>query len=171
MLAIARPRSQRKTEDPSVTDTNAIEILLVEDADADAELALHALHKSRLANRIHRVCDGEEALNFLFCRGQYSDRRFDSAPRIVLLDLKLPKVDGLEVLRQVKSDVRTKAIPVIILTSSKEERDLIAGYQSGVNSYIQKPVNFTDFQDVVRHLGMYWLIINSNPPVTAFTAA
>jgi two-component system response regulator len=153
-----------------VTETKPIEILLVEDTDADAELALHALNKSKLANRIHRVHDGAEALDFLFCRSDYSGRHFDEAPQLVLLDLKLPKVDGLQVLQRIKQDVRTKAIPVIILTSSKEEHDLVSGYQNGVNSYIQKPVNFTDFQDVVRQLGMYWLIINSKPPVSAFCA-
>ena len=152
-------------------DTNVIEILLVEDTDADAELALHALNRSKLGNRIHRVRDGEEALDFLFCRGPYSNRLFDDAPKLVLLDLKLPKVDGLQVLQEVKSDTRTRAIPIIILTSSKEERDLVSGYQLGVNSYIQKPVNFADFQEVVRQLGLYWLIINSKPPTSAFTPA
>jgi two-component system, response regulator len=149
-------------------DTNAVEILLVEDNEADAELALHALRRSQLANSIHRVEDGEEALNFLFCRGQYSGRHFDAAPKLILLDLKLPKVDGLEVLQQIKADSRTRAIPVIILTSSKEERDLATGYQNGVNSYIQKPVNFSEFQEVVRQLGMYWLLLNSKPPASAF---
>ena len=152
-------------------DTNVIEILLVEDTDADAELALHALNRSKLGNRIHRVRDGEEALDFLFCRGPYANRLFDDAPKLVLLDLKLPKVDGLQVLQEVKSDMRTRAIPIIILTSSKEERDLVSSYQLGVNSYIQKPVNFADFQEVVRQLGMYWLIINSKPPTAAFTPA
>ena len=152
-------------------DIDAVEILLVEDTDADAELALRALRKNKLSQRIHRVNDGEEALDFLFCRGRYGERHFDSAPRMVLLDLKLPKVDGLQVLSQVKADPRTKAIPVIILTSSTEERDLATGYRVGVNSYIQKPVNFTDFQDVVRQLGMYWLATNAKPPASAFVGA
>jgi two-component system response regulator len=152
-------------------DAKPIEILLVEDNEADAELALHALRKSKLANHIHRVQDGEEALDFLFCRGPYSARSFDNAPQLILLDLKLPKIDGLQVLQQIKTDARTRAIPVIILTSSKEERDMASGYQSGVNSYIQKPVNFADFQDVVRQLGMYWLLINSKPPASAFGRA
>lgn len=145
-----------------------VEILLVEDNDADAELALHALRKSQLANHISRVRDGEEALDFLFCRGQYSARTFADAPQLILLDLKLPKVDGLQVLQQVKAEPHTRAIPVIILTSSKEERDVVNGYQNGVNSYIQKPVSFSDFQDVVRQLGMYWLLLNSKPPMSAF---
>lgn len=151
--------------------TEAMEILLVEDNPADAELTLHALQKSKLANKVHLVRDGEEALDFLFCRGKFSGRRFDDAPRMVLLDLKLPKVNGLQVLQELKSDDRTKAIPVIVLTTSKEERDLISSYKLGVNSYIQKPVSFSDFQDVVRQLGMYWLLVNSRPPAAAFTAA
>jgi two-component system response regulator len=152
-------------------DTMPVEILLVEDNDDDAELALRALRKSQLANSIHRVRDGEEALDFLFCRGEYSGRHFDNAPNLVLLDLKLPKIDGLQVLAQIKADLRTKAIPVVMLTSSKEERDMIAGYQTGVNSYIQKPVNFASFQEVVRQLGMYWLLLNSKPPTAAFLDA
>lgn len=151
-----------------MANSDAIEILLVEDNPADAELTLHALRKSNLANRIQWVHDGEEALDFLFCRGAFSSRRFDAAPRLVLLDLKLPKVDGLEVLRQVKEDSRTTAIPVIVLTSSNEERDLVKSYKLGVNSYIQKPVNFSEFQDVVLRLGMYWLLVNTNPPSAAF---
>ena len=154
-----------------MSDVDGIEILLVEDTDADAELALHALRKNKLSQRIHWVHDGEEALDFLFCRGQYEERHFDNAPRMVLLDLKLPKVDGLQVLGKLKADPRTKAIPVIILTSSREERDLATGYRGGVNSYIQKPVNFTDFQDVVRQLGMYWLGTNTKPPASAFAGA
>jgi two-component system response regulator len=152
-------------------DTMAVEILLVEDNDDDAELALHALRKSQLTNSIHRVRDGEEALNFLFCREQYSERHFDNAPKLILLDLKLPKVDGLQVLAEVKADLRTRAIPVVMLTSSKEERDMITGYQRGVNSYIQKPVNFANFQEVVQQLGKYWLLLNSKPPAAAFVSA
>lgn len=150
-------------------EPSAIEILLVEDNESDAELTLHALEKSKLINKIVRVDDGEKALEFLFCRGPYSDRTFSSPPRLVLLDLKLPKVDGMQVLREVKSDPRTKAIPVILLTASKEERDVVESYRLGVNSYIQKPVNFTDFQDVVRQLGMYWLLVNIKPPGAAFS--
>jgi len=149
-------------------ESRAVEILLVEDNDADADLALHALEKSKIVNHIQRMPDGEQALDFLFCRGSFSDRRFDSPPHLVLLDLKLPKVDGLQVLRELKSDPRTRAIPVILLTASKEERDVIEGYTTGVNSYIQKPVNFDQFQEVVRQLGIYWLLVNAKVPGAAF---
>jgi CheY-like chemotaxis protein len=132
--------------------SDAIEILLVEDNPSDAELTLHALQKSNLANRIHLARDGEEALDFLFCRGDFTGRQFQEAPRLILLDLKLPKVDGLQVLEEVKRDLRTRAIPVIVLTTSKEEGDMVSSYRFGVNSYIQKPVHFGEFQDVVRQL-------------------
>ncbi len=151
-----------------MAESSSNEILLVEDNPSDAELTLHALRKSNLANRISHVRDGAEALDFLFCRGPFSARQFEHAPRLILLDLKLPKVDGLQVLEKIKADPRTRAIPVIILTSSKEERDLVSGYKLGVNSYIQKPVNFSEFQKVVEQLGMYWLLINSKPPTAAF---
>jgi CheY-like chemotaxis protein len=150
------------------TDPDAVEILLVEDNPSDAELTLHALKKSKLANKMQLVRDGEEALDFLFCRNAFSNRRIDNGPRLVLLDLKLPKVDGLQVLQAVKGDPRTKAIPIIVLTSSKEEQDLVRSYHLGVNSYIQKPVHFGEFQEVVRQLGMYWLLVNSKPPASAF---
>jgi CheY-like chemotaxis protein len=147
-----------------------VEILLVEDNPADVELTMHALRHNNLANRIHVARDGEEALDFLFCRGPHSKRSFDNPPRMVLLDLKLPKVDGLEVLRQLKGDSRTKAIPVVILTSSKEDRDMVSGYRFGVNSYIQKPVDFTAFRDTIKQLGLYWMVVNQPPPADAFTA-
>jgi two-component system, response regulator len=150
--------------------SEAIEILLVEDNQSDAELTIHALQKSKLVNIIRHLLDGAMALDFLFCRGEYADRRFDSPPRLILLDLKLPKVDGIGVLREIKADTRTKAIPVILLTSSQEERDVAISYKLGVNSYIQKPVNFTEFQDVVKQLGMYWLLVNSKPPSAAFSS-
>jgi two-component system response regulator len=153
-----------------LAESDAVEILLVEDNASDAELTLHALRKSKVANQIQHVRDGEEALDFFFCRGAFSGRHFDHPPRLVLLDLKLPKVDGLQVLHAVKSDLRTKAIPIIVLTSSKEEQDLVNSYQFGVNSYIQKPVNFAEFQDVVRQLGLYWLLVNSKPPTAAFSS-
>ncbi len=144
--------------------TNEIEILLVEDNEADEELAIHALRTNNLANQIHVARDGEEALDFLFCRGEHNGRGFDKPPRLVLLDLKLPKVDGLEVLRQLKSDPRTKAIPIVILTASREERDMINGYQLGVNSYIQKPVDFVQFREIIKQLGLYWLVVNQASP-------
>jgi CheY-like chemotaxis protein len=148
--------------------SNAIEILLVEDNPNDLELTMHALTKHNFANKIHVVRDGEEALDFLFCRGAFSGRTFESAPKVVLLDLKLPKVDGLEILRAVKSDIRTKAVPVVVMTSSNQQRDLVESYQLGVNSYIQKPINFVEFQEVIRQLGYYWLAINQCPPTAAF---
>ena len=148
-----------------------VEILLVEDNPADAELTIHALEKSKLINQIRHLQDGAEALDFLFCRGPYSTRKFDAPPRLILLDVKLPKVDGIGVLEKIKGDTRTKAIPVILLTSSKEERDVATSYRLGVNSYIQKPVNFAEFQDVVKQLGMYWLLVNSKPPASAFSVS
>jgi two-component system, response regulator len=154
-----------------MSETELVEILLVEDNPSDAELALHALKKSKVGNRILHVRDGEEALDFLFSRGEYSARFAAARPTLVLLDLKLPKVTGLQVLEQVKNDPRTRAIPVILLTSSKEESDMASGYQLGVNSYIQKPVSFSEFQEVVRQLGMYWLLVNTRPPATAFRSA
>ena len=146
-----------------------VEILLVEDNQNDVELTLHALRKENLANSIHVARDGEEALEFLFCNGAHADRSFDRPPRLVLLDLKLPKVDGMEVLRKLKADSRTQSIPVVILTSSKEERDLVQGYGLGANSYIQKPVDFDQFRDTVKNVGFYWLLINQ-PPVGAGAA-
>ena len=146
-----------------MSDINEVEILLVEDNPNDAELALRALKKNNLANNVVVVNDGEEALNFIFARGSYSNRNMKSGPRVILLDLKLPKVDGLEVLKAIKSDERTKIIPVVVLTSSKEEKDMIESYKLGVNSYILKPVDFDKFVDSVRDLGMYWLLLNQLP--------
>jgi two-component system response regulator len=144
--------------------TRQVEILLVEDNPDDVELTLHALRKENLANSIHVTRDGVEAIDFLFCKGAYADRSFEHPPKLVLLDLKLPKVDGMEVLKRLKGDVRTKSIPVVILTSSKEERDLVKGYNLGANSYIQKPVDFDQFRQTVKSAGLYWLVINQ-PPV------
>jgi DNA-binding response OmpR family regulator len=132
------------------------------------ELTMHALREQNLANKIQVARDGEEALDFLFCRGLYEGRSFESPPHVVLLDLKLPKVDGLEVLREVKSDRRTKAIPVVILTASREEKDMVNGYHLGINGYIQKPVDFDKFRETVKQLGLYWLVVNAPPPASAF---
>lgn len=140
-----------------------IEILLVEDNLDDVELTLHALRKENLANHIHVARDGEEALEFLFCCGAHAGRSFDHPPKLILLDLKLPKVDGMEVLKRLKADPRTRTIPVVILTSSKEERDLVQGYGLGANSYIQKPVDFDQFRNTVKSVGFYWLLINQAP--------
>jgi two-component system, response regulator len=142
-----------------------VEILLVEDNQNDAELAMHALKKHKLANHIEVVRDGAEALDFVFARGAYGHRDINQTPRVVLLDLKLPKVDGLEVLRQIKSDPRTRKIPVVVLTSSREERDVMESYNLGVNSYILKPVDFQQFTEAVRTIGLYWLLLNEPPKV------
>ncbi|MFZ1707253.1 MAG: response regulator [Anaerolineae bacterium] len=140
-----------------------VEILLVEDNPNDAELALRALKKNNLANNVAVVTDGEEALDFVFARGAYSHRKIENGPKVILLDLKLPKVDGLEVLRAIKSDPVTRIIPVVVLTSSKEERDIVESYKLGVNSYIVKPVEFDKFVAAVKDLGLYWLLLNQPP--------
>jgi len=145
-------------------NSEALDILLVEDSQDDVDLALHTLRREKLANNIFVARDGEEALDFLFCRGAFALRSFEHPPKLVLLDLKLLKVDGMEVLKQVKSNPRTRTIPVVIMTSSKEERDLVAGYHLGANSYIQKPVDFEQFREMVKTVGLYWLVINQ-PPV------
>jgi two-component system, response regulator len=139
-----------------------VEILYVEDTAADVELTLVALRRSRVANRVRIARDGEEALQYLFCQGPYAGRPFH-APRLVLLDMKLPKVDGLEVLQAIRADPRTSMIPVAVLTSSNEQRDMLESYRLHVNSYIQKPVDFDTFQQVVQQLGMYWLVVNQTP--------
>ena len=144
--------------------TLEIDILLIEDNKDDVELTLHALRKENLANKIHVARDGEEALQFMFSDANHVAPSLDHPPRLILLDLKLPKVDGMEVLKRLKADPRTKTIPVVILTSSKEERDLVNGYNLGANSYIQKPVDFEQFRDTVKNVGLYWLLINQ-PPV------
>ncbi len=139
-------------------------ILLIEDNLDDVELTLRALKKNNIKNEITVVYDGAEALDYLFGTGKYSGRDLSQLPTIILLDLKLPKVDGLEVLRQIRANKRTKFLPVVILTSSKQEQDLINGYSLGVNSYVRKPVDFNQFTDAVNHLGLYWLLLNEVPP-------
>ncbi|BET65705.1 response regulator [Opitutales bacterium ASA1] len=143
--------------------TSPIEILLVEDNPQDLELTLRALKKANIANHIEVARDGEEALDYVFCRGRHAERRISDTPRVILLDLKLPKIDGLEVLKQIKSDERTRNTPVVVLTSSKEQTDLVESYRLGVNSYIVKPVGFEGFAAAVQKLGMYWLLLNQPP--------
>src|SRR5271154_1215410 len=146
-----------------MNQTNVVEILIVEDNPQDLELAQRALRKAKLTNHIHVARDGQEALEFLFCEGPHSERKIENGPKVILLDLKLPKVDGLEVLQRIKGDPRTKSIPVVVLTSSKEQNDVLESYKLGVNSYIVKPVNFEGFVKAVQELGMYWLLLNQPP--------
>lgn len=141
-------------------ESGEVEILLVEDNMDDMELTLRSLRKANLANRIQVVRDGAEALEFIFCRGAFAGRKFENPPKLILLDLNLPKVGGKEVLKLMKGDARTKTIPVVMLTSSKEEKDLVESYDLGVNSYVVKPVNFESFAAAVQELGMYWLLLN-----------
>ncbi|PKL66644.1 MAG: two-component system response regulator [Methanobacteriales archaeon HGW-Methanobacteriales-1] len=140
-----------------------IEILLVEDNPTDAELTMRALKRKNMANQVVWVKDGEEALDFIFAKGEYSHRNPDDLPKLILLDLRMPKVDGLEVLQRIKAEENTRKIPVVVLTSSKEDRDIVESYELGVNSYVSKPVEFDQFIDAVSTLGFYWMLIN-NPP-------
>jgi two-component system response regulator len=144
----------------SKAGARAPDILLVEDNPSDAELSMRSLRKNNLANGVHWVKDGAEALDYLFAQGAYAKRDLHETPSVVILDIKLPKVDGIEVLRRVKSDDRTRAIPVVIMTSSREERDMIESYRLGVNSYVVKPVDFDQFARAVSELGLYWMLIN-----------
>lgn len=137
-----------------------VEILLVEDNPNDVELTLHVFRKNHISNSIHVVRDGVEALDFIFCTGVYTGRNIEDRPRVILLDLKLPFVDGLEVLQRIKGDLRTQTIPVVVLTSSREESDIVRSYELGVNSYIVKPVDFEQFNESVKNLGFYWLLLN-----------
>jgi two-component system, response regulator len=146
-----------------MNNSSIVEILLVEDNPDDLQLSLRALQKAKLANHIQIARDGEEALQFIFCEGPFAGRKMTDGPKVVLLDLKLPKVDGMEVLQRIKADPRTRSIPVTVLTSSKEQADVVETYKLGVNSYIVKPVNFERFAAAVHDLGMYWLLLNQPP--------
>jgi two-component system, response regulator len=145
-----------------MTDPHQVEILLVEDNPEDAEMTMRALRKRNLANHVHWVKDGEEALEYLFCTGRYAARGECQPPRLVLLDIKMPKVDGIEVLRRVKGS-ELKQVPVVVMTSSNEERDVVDSYRLGVNSYIVKPVQFDDFVETVSKIGLYWVLTNRVP--------
>lgn len=145
-----------------------VDVLLVDDNESDVELTVRALRRHNLANHIHVARDGQDALDFLFCRAAYAERSFGSPPKVVLLDLKMPKVDGIDVLRALRADVRTRAIPVAILTSSREQRDIVEGYRLGVNAYVQKPVDFDAFRSVIEQMGNFWLLVNQPPPSAAF---
>jgi two-component system response regulator len=146
-----------------MNEPNAAELLLVEDNPQDLELALRALGKANLSGRVHVSRDGAEALDYIFCEGPQSTRKITDGPKVILLDLKLPKVDGLDVLKRLKGDLRTKPIPVVVLTSSKEQSDIVESYNLGVNSYIVKPVDFERFAEAVGSLGLYWLLLNQPP--------
>ena len=142
---------------------NQTEILLVEDSQDDLDMTLRALRKANMANHIEIARDGAEALDFIFCEGAHAARKIENIPKLIMLDLKLPKIDGMEVLRRIKGDPRTKMIPVVMLTSSKEQKDVIESYGLGTNSYIVKPVDFESFAEAVQRLGMYWLLLNQPP--------
>jgi two-component system response regulator len=141
-----------------------VDILLVDDSRDDVDLTLHALRAENLANHVFVARDGEEALDFLFCTGAHAGRSFEHPPKLILLDLKMPKIDGMQVLTRVKGDPRTRTIPVVLMTSSREERDMVSGYELGANSYIQKPVDFDKFRETVKILGLYWMVVN-RPPI------
>jgi two-component system, response regulator len=143
--------------------TGKVDIILVEDNPDDAELSIRALNKNRIANALVHLKDGQEALDYIFCKGVYENRNIKDIPKVILLDIKMPRVDGIEVLKRIKADPCTKMIPVVLLTSSKEEKDILESYQLGVNSYIVKPVNFDSFVKAVSDLGLYWLLLNQLP--------
>jgi CheY-like chemotaxis protein len=140
-----------------------VEVLIVEDTAEDLELALRALRKAKVSNHIQIARDGVEAMEFIFCEGAFAGRKIEQTPKVILLDLKLPRLDGVSVLKRIKSDPRTASIPIVVLTSSKEQRDIVESYKFGVNSYIVKPVNFEGFMKAVQELGLYWLLLNQPP--------
>lgn len=144
-------------------EDKTVEILLVEDSDQDAELSMRALKKNNITNNIVRLSNGEEALDFIFGRGEFEQRSIKNQPKVVLLDLKMPKVDGMEVLKEIRNNIETENLPVVILTSSKEERDLVESYKLGVNSFIVKPVEFDNFTKAVAEIGLYWVLLNQKP--------
>jgi two-component system response regulator len=146
-----------------VNSYEEVEILLVEDNSKDAEMTQRALRKNNLGNKLHWVKDGAEALDYAFCRGEYSGRSAGRPPRLILLDIKMPKVDGIEVLRQLKADEKMRSVPVVVMTSSNEERDVVDSYRLGVNSYIVKPIEFSVFLEVVAKIGLYWVLTNRVP--------
>lgn len=152
-------------------NNDEVEILLVEDNPNDAELAMRALKENNLSNSLRWVKDGAEALDFIFATGAYKGRDVDQPPKLIMLDLRLPKVDGLEVLKKIKADERSRQIPVVVLTSSKEDRDIVDSYRLGVNSYISKPVEFEEFMKTVAELGLYWLILNRPPQAARIATA
>src|SRR5947207_10344549 len=146
-----------------MTTSSALDLLLVDDNPADVELTLHVLRHNKLANSIHVAEDGKEALDFILCRGEYQGRSITNRPKVILLDLKLPKVDGLAVLKTLRANENTSAIPIVILTSSKEQRDLVQGYKLGASAFIQKPVDFARFQNAIKEIGLFWLVVNEPP--------
>jgi two-component system response regulator len=152
-----------------IDEGQVVDVLLVEDDPSDAKLTMRALKNANLANDVYLVKDGEEALDFLFCRNGYAGRSLSLRPKVVLLDIKLPKIDGMEVLRQIRNDERLAALPVVLLTSSRQDKDILAGYGLHANSYVVKPVTFTEFSESVKSLGMYWLLINT-PPIASVPA-
>jgi two-component system response regulator len=154
-----------------VTTTRDVEILLVEDNPSDVELAIHSLRQNNLANSIFVAEDGVEALDFIFCRGKHEGRSIADHPKVILLDLKLPRMDGFQVLKAIRADERTRTIPVVILTSSKEPKDIVEGYKLGASAFIQKPVDFEQFRKTIKDIGMFWLLVNEAPPKEVFTAS
>jgi len=145
-----------------------LDILLVEDDPADAELAVRELRRHKFANKIHVIGDGAEALDYVFCRGAYQNASFSRPPKMILLDMKVPKVGGLEILKAIKGDPRTRTIPVVVMTSSSEQQDLIESYKLGVNAFIRKPVDFDEFRRIIEQVGMFWLAVNQAPPPDIF---